>query len=132
MDIDELTKKIATVNSSIQVSVINEDIEKNQRLIEQISRHNAKRNATLIAGAEANIAQKELFEQQIEIIQKQNALLFDNYSKLKELYDVQVQTTNSAKKELKRSNRFNIAMMIISIVAMIAAVAGPITTIIVS
>lgn len=112
--------------------MINEEMEKNQRLIEQINSHNAKRNVTLIAGAKANIAQKELFKQQIEIIQKQNALLFDNYSKLKELYDAQVQTTNNAKKELKRSNRFSIVMMIISIVAMIAAVAGPITTILVS
>ena len=92
----------------------------------------AKQNETLVAGAEANIAQKELFEQQLDMMRKQNDLLFDNYSKLKELYDAQVQTNKEAKEELKRNKRFDIAMMIIAIIAMIAAIAGPITTIWVS
>jgi hypothetical protein len=37
-----------------------------------------------------------------------------------------------AKEDLKRSKRFNVAMMIISAVAMLAAIAGPIVTILVS
>ena len=86
----------------------------------------------MVAGAEANIAQKELLEQQVEIFKKQNKLLSDNYSKLKEMFDAQVEAGKEAKEELKRSKQFNIAMMIIAIIAMLAALAGPIATIWVS
>ena len=86
----------------------------------------------MVAGAEASIAPKELLEQQVEIIQKQNELLSDNYTKLKEMYDAQVEANKEAKEELKRSKRFNIAMMIIAIIAMLAAIAGPIATLWVS
>lgn len=73
-----------------------------------------------------------LREHQGDMMRKQNDLLFDNYSKLKELYDAQVQMNKESKEELKRSKRFNIAMMIIAIIAMVAAIAGPIATILVS
>lgn len=129
---NSLTKELYTANSAARVSAIADEMKQNQRLIDQRSEQKLKINATLLAGAEANIAQKTLFEQQIEIIQKQNALLFDNYSKLKELFDVQVEKNKEAKEELKLSKRFNIAMMIIAIIAMIAAIAGPIATILVS
>ena len=119
-------------NSSTRVSAIVKEIEQNQQLIEQRRAQNAKLNATLLAGAKANIEQKVLFQQQIEILHGQNDLLFDNYFKLKELFDAQVEATKEAKEELKRSKRFNIAMMIIAIISMIAAVAGPIVTILVS
>ena len=72
---------------------------------------------------------QELLEQQVEIFRKQNELLSDNYSKLKEMFDTQVEANIQAKEELKRSKRFNIAMMIIAIIAMLAAIAGPIATI---
>ena len=86
----------------------------------------------MVAGAEASIAQIGLLKQQVEIIQKQNELLADNYSKLKEMYDAQVVAYKEAKEELKRSKSFNLAMMIIAIIAMLAAIAGPIATILVS
>ncbi len=85
-----------------------------------------------MAGAEASIAQKELLEQQVEIFQKQNELLADNYSKLKEMFDAQVEANKEAKEELKRSKRFNLTMMIIAIIAMLAAIAGPIATLLAS
>ncbi len=78
------------------------------------------------------MAQKRLLEKQIEMVQEQNQLLSNNYSKLKEMFDAQVETNKEAKEELKRSKRFNYIMMIISIVAMLAAIAGPIVTILVS
>ena len=56
----------------------------------------------------------------------------DNYSKLKEMFETQVKINEQDKEELKRSKRFNLAMMVISIVAMLAAIAGPIVTILVS
>lgn len=134
MNIDMCSPTTGAVvpNSARRLYEITKEIERNQQIIEQRKAQSDKINARLLAGAEANIAQKTLFEQQIEILQKQNDLLFDNYSKLKELFDEQVATNEEAKDELKRSKRFNIAMMIIAIIAMIAAVAGPIVTILVS
>ena len=48
------------------------------------------------------------------------------------MFDAQVEAGKEAKEELKRSKQFNIAMMIIAIIAMLAALAGPIATIWVS
>ena len=86
----------------------------------------------MVAGAEASIAQKELLGQQVEFLQKQNDLLSDNYLKIKEMFEAQVEANREAKEELKRSKRFNLGMMIIAIIAMLAAIAGPIVTIWVS
>lgn len=132
IDIDALKQGISVANSAMKASVIADEMERNQRLIDQVSRQNAERNATLVAGAKANIEQKELLEQQIEIIRTQNDLLFDNYTKLKDLYDAQVNANKEATEELKRSKRFNAWMMVIAIIAMIAAIAGPIVTVLVS
>ena len=130
----------------INSDIINQSIANSARTISEFNRRNEtalfldaqakqeqiNREKRIAAGADASIAQKELLEQQLEIIQKQNELLSDNYSKLKEMFDVQVEANKEAKEELKRSRRFNIAMMIIAIVAMLAAIAGPIATILVS
>ena len=123
---------LSTATSALRASAIADEMEQNQRMIAEINRQSAKRNATLIAGAEASVAQKELLEQQLEIIQKQNELLYDNYDKLKEMFDAQVQTNRETKAELKQSKRFNAWMMVIAIIAMLAAIAGPIATILVS
>ena len=132
IDIDALKQGLSVANSAVKASVIADEMERNQRLIDQVSRQNAERNATLVAGAKANIEQKELLEQQIEIIRTQNDLLFDNYTKLKDLYDAQVNANKEATEELKKSKRFNAWMMVIAIIAMIAAIAGPIVTVLVS
>ena len=100
--------------------------------VEQENQERINREERIVAGADASIAQKELLEHQIEIIQKQNELLSDNYLKLKEMFDAQVEANKEAKEEIKRSRQFNIVMMIIAIVAMLAAIAGPIATIWVS
>ena len=123
---------LSTATSALRASAIADEMEQNQRMIAEINRQSAKRNATLIAGAEASVAQKELLEQQLEIIQKQNELLYDNYDKLKEMFDAQVQANRETKAELKQSKRFNAWMMVIAIIAMLAAIAGPIATILVS
>ena len=103
-----------------------------RRAIAQVNKERIEREKRMVAGAEASIAQKELQEQQVEFFQKQNELLSENYSKLKEMFDVQDEANKEAKEELKRSKRFNFAMMIIAIIAMLAALAGPIATIWVS
>ena len=116
-------------DSAAMASEINRQHEESLRAVAQANQQRIEREERMVAGAEASIAQKELLEQQVEIIQKQNELLSDNYSKLKEMFDVQVEANKEAKEELKRSKRFNFAMMIIAIIAMLAALAGPIATI---
>ena len=116
-------------NSASLASEISRKQEESRRAIAQANQERIEREERMVAGAEASIAQKGLLEQQVEIIQKQNELLSDNYSKLKEMFDAQVEANKEAKEELERSKRFNVTMMIIAIIAMLAAIAGPIATI---
>jgi len=76
--------------------------------------------------------QNNLTTQQINILVEQNKLLADNYVKLKEMYDAQADSYKDAQEDLRRSRRYNIIMMGIAIVAMLAAIAGPIVTVLVS
>ena len=120
---DDINMSLAT--SARQVAEISRRMdEKNQR--------EAEHRAKLEAGAEADIAQKELLQSQLEALREQNGLLSENYKKLKEMYDAQVQENESAKEELKRSRRYNAWMMVIAIFAMLAAIASPIVTLLVS
>lgn len=111
---------------------IADDIEKSRRVLEDLSKAQAERTAAIVAGAQANIEQKELLEDQLEQLKTQNKLLEDNYRKLEEMYNDQKESYNSAREDLKRSHRFNAWMMVIAIIAMLAAVAGPIVTFLVS
>ena len=135
-DLNNLKFDSPVATSAKQLSEISREIARSHQTLVEASREaaieTAKRNATLVAGAEASIEQKELLQQQLEIIREQNALLCDNYEKLKEMYEAQVQENESAKEELKRSRRYNAWMMVIAIFAMLAAIAGPIATILVS
>ena len=119
-------------NSASLVADIQRQQEETWRSLAQANQERIEREEKMVAGAEANIAQKELLIEQLQAIKEQNDLLSDNYNKLKELYDAQVVSNQEAKEELTRSKRFNVAMMIISAVAMLAAIAGPIVTILVS
>lgn len=132
LDLNSLNGTLSFANSALMASKIADEVERNQILAATMARQSAERDATIVAGAEASIEQKELLQQQLEIIREQNALLCDNYEKLKEMYDAQVQENESAKEELKRSRRYNAWMMVIAIFAMLAAIAGPIVTILVS
>lgn len=76
--------------------------------------------------------QNVLTSQQINILVEQNKLLSENYNKLKDMYDAQTESYMSAQTDLKSSRQYNIIMMIIAVVAMIAAIASPIVTILVS
>lgn len=126
IDLSGLKEALSSANSAIQASAIADEIERNQRIADAMARRSAERDATLIAGAEANIEQKELFQQQLEILREQNALLCDNYEKLKEMYEAQVRENEDAKEELKRSRRYNAWMMVISIIALLVGVASTI------
>jgi hypothetical protein len=76
--------------------------------------------------------QNNLVSQQMSILLEQNQLLADNYDKLKNMYDQQVKLNSESKEELEKSKWYNRWMMVIAIVAMIAAIAGPIVTLVVS
>ena len=132
VDLGSLKETLSAVNSAMRVNTIAEEMAHGERVAAAIARESAKRDATLVAGAEASIEQKELLQQQLEMIREQNMFLCDNYEKLKEMYDAQVQANIAAKTELDRSKRFNAWMMVIAIIAMLAAIAGPVTTILVS
>ena len=131
-DITRLKSELSVATNSMQASRINAELEYAQRILNERSRQSAKRDATLVAGAEASIAQKELLEQQLAFTQEQNRLLSENYDKLKEMYDAQVNANREATAELAKSKRFNKWMMIIAVVAMLAAIASPVATIWVS
>jgi len=72
-----------------------------------------------------------------------NALKENNFSdinarveayekKLQEMYNSQKESNDDARKDLHKSRVFNAWMMVIAIVAMLAAIAGPIVTVLVS
>ena len=125
---NNLKLELSGATSAMQVSRIYEEMERASQIDREIMQQSAKRNATLVAGAEASIAQKELFEQQLNFTQEQNRLLQENYDKLKEMYEAQIKANQEATNELAKSKRFNTWMMIIAIIAMLAAIASPIAT----
>ena len=112
-------------NSARTVSELARERAESSRADAKAKQESIDREDKMVAGAEASIAQ-------IDILKEQNGLLADNYSKLKEMYDAQVEANKEAKEELKRSRRFNLAMMIIAFLAMLATIASPIVTILVS
>lgn len=132
MDFDLSDFNQSFAKSAARAAELSRQHERMADDLNRAAQKKAAREAKMVAGAEASVAQKELLEQQVEIIQKQNELLSDNYAKLKEMFDAQVEANKEAKEELKRSRHFNLAMMVISIIAMLAAIAGPVVTILVS
>lgn len=146
-----------TINSAQRLSA---QMEECYAVIDQINREKARRDAKIVAGAEASVAQKELMEEQLaklksqndilaeqlkaeqaqrevleehlKVTTEQNALLSANYEKLEEMYSAQKESNDEAREDLRKSRVFNGWMMVIAIIAMLAAIAGPIATILVS
>lgn len=106
-------------------SALMEIIERDQRAEEAMRRVAVEKDTQLKAGIDAIIEQRDLTQQQVDILHEQNALLADNYDKLKEMYDAQVQVNIDAKAELAKTKRYNAWMMVVSVIAMLAAVASP-------
>ena len=97
-DFSDFNQSIA--NSATKIAEINHQHEESLLAAAQANQKRIEREERMVAGAEANIAQKELLEQQVEIFRKQNELLSDNYSKLKEMFDTQVEANIQAKEKL--------------------------------
>ena len=158
LDFNNLNLDISSgFNSAQQLSA---QFDAQYAAIEQMNREKARRDAKMVAGAEASVAQKELMEEQLvelksqndilaeqlkaeqaqrevleehlKVTTEQNALLSANYKKLEEMYSAQKESNDEARKDLRKSRVFNGWMMVIAIIAMLAAIAGPIATILVS
>lgn len=158
LDFNNLNLDISSgFNSAQQLSA---QFDAQYAAIELMNREKARRDAKMVAGAEASVAQKELMEEQLvelksqndilaeqlkaeqaqrevleehlKVTTEQNALLSDNYKKLEEMYSAQKESNDEARKDLRKSRVFNGWMMVIAIIAMLAAIAGPIATILVS
>ena len=97
--------------------------------IREKERQESDHRAALEAGANAAVSQQKLLEQQISLLKEQNCTLSENYAKLEEMYRAQVKDAEDSKEELHRSRKFNGWMMVIAVISMLAAVAGPIITI---
>ena len=93
----------STLNSARAVS---EQFERNQRIADNVSRINAKRDATMMAAAEASVAQKELLEEQLKEIREQNSQLKDNYRLLNELYESAKRDAVESAKEARHNKIF--------------------------
>ena len=131
MDITTKAQGFPASTSAKMVLAARKETENRQRAAQEADRRNTKRDSALVAGMEASIAQKKLFEEQIEVLKMQNMLLSDNYEKLKEMYDSQVQTNIEARTELEKSKKYNRWMLVIAVVSMLAAIAGTTITLLV-
>lgn len=160
LDLNLAENLFENATSARQVAAIGNELE-NIRAYEKAAMEvQAQHSAKMVAGAEASVAQKELMEKQLgelrsqnnilseqlkaeqaqrelleehlEVTMKQNELLSANYQKLEEMYDAQKESYDDTRKDLHKSRVFNAWMMVIAIVSMLAAIAGPIVTILVS
>ena len=160
LDFNALKVNLDSINSAFAASQIAKQNEEAYRIARAVSEQNARRDAKMVAGAEASVAQKELMEEQLvelksqndilaeqlkaeqaqrevleehlKVTTEQNALLSANYKKLEEMYSAQKESNDESREDLRKSRVFNGWMMVIAIIAMLAAIAGPIATILVS
>ena len=66
----------------------------------------------------------EKSNEQIQLLNEHNEQLTSNYKKLEELYNLKAKELDEAKQDAKKAKRYNMAMMIITIISMLVAVAA--------
>ncbi len=66
----------------------------------------------------------EKSNEQIRLLNEHNEQLTSNYKKLEELYNLKAKELDEAKRDAKKAKRYNMAMMIITIISMLVAVAA--------
>lgn len=111
------------VHSAAQMAEVERKMDAIKR---ETAAQQARRDLALSEAAEAGKAQLELLQTQVIYLKEQNSLLQENYNKLNELYRMQQQSAQKAKEGLKISRRFNICMLVVSVVSMLAAVIVPV------
>ncbi|MEG1739242.1 MAG: hypothetical protein RR266_02175 [Bacilli bacterium] len=93
-DISALTGQMQQQNSAMK------------NTINLIAEHNRKKDAALFETAESSVAQKELLAQQLVEAKEQNKLLKDNYTTLRELYEMTKREAESSANEAKKNRIF--------------------------
>lgn len=104
MDFNNLNFDVSSAFNSAQL--LAEQFKERDKLLDQISRDKAKRDATMVAGAEASVAQKELLEEQLKEIKEQNLQLRENYRLLNELYESAKKDAQDSAKEARHNKIF--------------------------
>lgn len=90
-----------------------------------ISEHNRKKDAALFETAEASVAQKELLAQQLVEVKEQNRFLKDNYTTLKELYEMTKKEAASSAKDAKVNRIFGwVSFSVGTLIGVAGVVAG--------
>ena len=74
----------------------------------------------------------QLIEDQIKIQQEQLKELKNNYEKLKELYSLKAEEANKYEKEAKVSKKYNIVMLIVTLISTWVAIASLVATILIA
>lgn len=87
LDFKGLNLSNLSISSAFAANQFAEQQREQQIIFDEIAEQNAKRNATIMAGAEASVAQKELLELQLAEVKEQNLQLKENYRLLNELYE---------------------------------------------
>ena len=106
LDFNSLRANLDSINSAFAASQIAKQNEDAYRIARAVSEQNARRDAKMVAGAEASIAQKELLEEQLKEIRKQNSQLKDNYRLLNELYESAKRDAEESAKEARHNKIF--------------------------
>ena len=97
----------STLNSMQQISAqFDAQREAQYAAIDQMNREKARRDAKMVAGAEASVAQKGLLEEQLKEIKEQNSQLKDNYRLLNELYESAKRDAVESAKEARHNKIF--------------------------
>ena len=66
----------------------------------------------------------EKSNEQIRLLNEHNEQLMSNYKKLEELYNLKAKELEEAKQDAKKAKRYNTAMMIITVISMLVAIAA--------
>lgn len=118
--------KLAIPNLGFNTSAITRQIEQTNATMnasrEAIAKHNARKDAALFETAEASVAQKDLLAQQLAEVKEQNLLLKNNYTKLKEFYEMTKNQAESSAKEAKANKIFGWVSFSIGIIVGVTGV----------
>lgn len=81
-------------------------------------------NPSIPYGVEKAIADEERKKEELSLLRDYNKQLESNYKKLEEIYNLKAKKLEEATQDAKKAKRYNTAMMIITVVSMLVAVAA--------
>ena len=108
-ELDRLKEERNNVCSAKQWAAISKQIEVEEQRIQAETFRKEKQMNELVSGAQASINQISILE--------------NNYQKLKELYDIHVESDKEAKREIAHNHRISTISIIIAILSLLVAAA---------